>query len=96
LIRSYQLIQKTKTQNSTTIIIRETSDINTSLRLTYVLLNDKTYQLWVKAAMISLRGKKKLGYFNGTKSKPPIPAEVEEREIEDNNIMSWLLHSMEL
>jgi gag-polypeptide of LTR copia-type len=60
-----------------------------------MLLNDKNYQFWAKAAPISLRGKGKLGYINGIRPKPVIPAEIEEWEIQDNIIMSWLLHSME-
>jgi gag-polypeptide of LTR copia-type len=67
-----------KNQNSSTTIIKETSDINTSLRLTSMLLNDKNYQFWAKAAPISLRGKGKLGYINGIRPKPVIPAEIEE------------------
>jgi gag-polypeptide of LTR copia-type len=84
-----------KNQNSSTTIIRETSDINTSLRLTFMLLNGKNYQFWAKAATISLKGKGKLGYVNGTRPKPVILAKIEEWEIQDNIIMSWLIHSME-
>jgi gag-polypeptide of LTR copia-type len=65
-----------KNQNSSTTIIRETSDINTSLRLTSMLLNGKNYQFWAKAATISLKGKGKLGYVNGTRPKPVILAKI--------------------
>jgi hypothetical protein len=78
-----------KAQNPSTTIIKETSDINVSLRLASMLLNDKNYQSWTKAAIISLKG-----YVNGTRLKFIIPTEIEEWEIQDNSIMSWLLHSM--
>jgi gag-polypeptide of LTR copia-type len=35
-----------------------------------MLLNDKNYQAWAKAAIISLKGKDKLGYINGTRPRP--------------------------
>jgi gag-polypeptide of LTR copia-type len=50
----------------TTTIIREAVDVNTSLKLTSMLLNDKNYQVWAKAARISLKGKGKLGYIDGS------------------------------
>jgi gag-polypeptide of LTR copia-type len=37
---------------------------------TSMLLNDKNYQVWAKAAIISLKGKGKLGYINGTRPRP--------------------------
>jgi hypothetical protein len=62
-----------KAQNPSTTIIKETSDINVSLRLASMLLNDKNYQSWTKAAIISLKG-----YVNGTRLKFIIPTEIEE------------------
>jgi gag-polypeptide of LTR copia-type len=79
---------------NTTTSTRETMNINTSLRLTSMLLNIN-YQSWAKASRISLRGKGKIGYIDGTRQKPTTTLEVEEWEIQDSIILSWLLHSME-
>jgi gag-polypeptide of LTR copia-type len=80
---------------NTTITVRDIMDVNTSLKLTSMLLNDKNYQAWAKAVRISLKGKGKLGYINGTRPKPIIAIEAEEWEVQDSLILSWLLHSME-
>jgi gag-polypeptide of LTR copia-type len=81
--------------SNTTTSTREIMDINTSLRLTSMLLNGKNYQSWAKAAQISFRGKSKIGYIDGTRQKPTTTLETEEWEIHDSIILSWLLHSME-
>jgi gag-polypeptide of LTR copia-type len=57
----------TDIDTNTTTSIREIMDINTSLKLTSMLLNDKNYQSWAKAAQISLKGKDKIGYIDGTR-----------------------------
>jgi gag-polypeptide of LTR copia-type len=80
---------------NTTTSTRETMDINTSLRLTSMLLNGKNYRSWAKATRISLRGKGKIGYIDGTRQKPITALEAEEWEIQDSIILSWLLHSIE-
>jgi gag-polypeptide of LTR copia-type len=49
---------------NTTTIIREATNINNSLKLTFMLLNSKNYQSWAKGARISLKGKDKLGKTN--------------------------------
>jgi gag-polypeptide of LTR copia-type len=61
-----------------TIIIRETVNVNTSLKLTSVLLNGKNYQAWAKSVRISLKGKDKLEYINGSRIRPTTAIEVEE------------------
>jgi gag-polypeptide of LTR copia-type len=63
---------------NTTITVRDIMDVNTSLKLTSMLLNDKNYQAWAKAVRISLKGKGKLGYINGTRPKPITAIEAEE------------------
>jgi gag-polypeptide of LTR copia-type len=59
----------TATGINVTVTIKETMDVNTSLKLTSILLNGKNYQIWAKAARISLKGKDKLGYINGIRSR---------------------------
>jgi gag-polypeptide of LTR copia-type len=81
--------------STTTTIIKETIDTNTFVKLTPMLLNGKNYQPWAIAAHISLKGKGKLGFINGTKQRPTTLIEDEEWELQDSVIMSWLLHSME-
>jgi gag-polypeptide of LTR copia-type len=73
---------------------RETMDINTSLRLTSMLLNGKNYQSWAKAARISLRGKGKIRYIDGTRQKPTTALEAKEWEIQDkhNPILDFTLN----
>jgi gag-polypeptide of LTR copia-type len=85
----------TATGTNVTATTKETMDINTSLKLTSMLLNGKNYQAWAKAARISLKGKGKLGYINGTRPRPVAITEAEEWEVQDSIILSWLLHSME-
>jgi gag-polypeptide of LTR copia-type len=79
----------------TTTIIRETADVNTSLKLTSMLLNGKNYQAWAKVAKISLKDKCQLGYINGTRTRPITATEAKECEVQSNVILSWLLHLME-
>jgi gag-polypeptide of LTR copia-type len=55
--------------STTTTIIKETIDTNTSVKLTLMLLNRKNYQSWARSMHISLKGKGKLGFINGTKTK---------------------------
>jgi gag-polypeptide of LTR copia-type len=59
----------TATGINVTVTIKETMDVNTSLKLTSILLNGKNYQIWAKAARISLKRKDKLGYINGIRSR---------------------------
>jgi gag-polypeptide of LTR copia-type len=73
---------------NTPAMAREITDVNTSLKLTLMLLNDKNYQAWVKAARISLKGKGKLGYISGTRPRPVTAIEAEEWEVQDSIILS--------
>jgi gag-polypeptide of LTR copia-type len=85
---SYQNKKSTKTMSheststdidtNTTTSIREIMDINTSLKLTSMLLNGKNYQSWAKAAQISLKGKDKIGYIYDTRQRPITKQEAEE------------------
>jgi gag-polypeptide of LTR copia-type len=85
----------TSINTNTITSTRETIDINTSLRLTSMLLNGKNYQSRAKPTQISLRGKGKIGYIDGTRQKQTTAREAEEWEVQDSIILSWLLHSME-
>jgi gag-polypeptide of LTR copia-type len=85
----------TATGTNATATTKETMDINTSLKLTLMLLNGKNYQAWAKAAIISLKGKGKLGYINGTRPRPVTITKAEKWEVQDSIILSWLPHSME-
>jgi gag-polypeptide of LTR copia-type len=78
----------TATGTNVTATIKETMDINTSLKLTSMLLNGKNYQTWAKIARISLKGKDKLGYINGTRPRPVAITEAEEWEVQDSIILS--------
>jgi gag-polypeptide of LTR copia-type len=74
------------TGTNTTTTIRE--DINTSLELTSMLLNSKNYQSLAKAARISLKGKDKLGFIDGTKPRPKTTSREEEWKVQDSVTMS--------
>jgi gag-polypeptide of LTR copia-type len=78
----------TATGTNVTATIKETMDINTSLKLTSMLLNGKNYQTWAKIARISLKGKDKLGYINDTRPRPVAITEAEEWEVQDSIILS--------
>jgi gag-polypeptide of LTR copia-type len=80
---------------NTTTIIKESIDINTSLKFTFMLLNGKNYQSWTKTTRISLKGKGKLCYIDSTQPRLVIVFEAENWEVQDSIIPSWLLHSME-
>jgi gag-polypeptide of LTR copia-type len=79
---------------NTTATTKEIMDVNTSLKLISMFLNGKNYQAWAKPARISLKGKGKLRYINSTRPRPVPATEAEEWEVQDNIILSWLLHSM--
>jgi gag-polypeptide of LTR copia-type len=68
----------TTTSTNATVTTKETMYINTSLKLTSLLLNGKNYQAWAKSDRISLKGKDKLGYINGTRPRPVTITEAEE------------------
>jgi gag-polypeptide of LTR copia-type len=63
---------------NTTITTRDVMDVNTSLKLTSMLINGKNYQSCAKAVRIPLKGKGKLGYINGTRPKSITAIEAEE------------------
>lgn len=48
------------------------SDINTSQRLTVVLLNEFNYLPWSRAITIALGGRSRLGFINGMEKPPEI------------------------
>jgi gag-polypeptide of LTR copia-type len=74
-----------------------------SIKLTNVTLSDLNYQSWVRAVKISLEGRGKLGYVIGTVKKPALSivlteaelTALEEWEIQDQEVVSWLVASME-
>jgi hypothetical protein len=63
------------------ILANCSDDTNTSQRLSYVLLNEFNYLSWSKVVIISLGGRFKLGFINGS----TISLEVNDREYE-----AWL------
>jgi hypothetical protein len=63
------------------ILANCSDDTNTSQRLSYVLLNEFNYLSWSKVVIISLGGRSKLGFINGS----TISLEVNDREYE-----AWL------
>jgi hypothetical protein len=83
------------TGTSTTTIIRETTYINTYLKLTSMLLNSKIINFGLRQQEFHSRKKSKLGFIDGTKPKPKIASETEEWEVQDIVILPWLLYSME-
>jgi gag-polypeptide of LTR copia-type len=58
-------------------IIKEVSNVNTSLKLTTMQFNGTNYQCWAKTTTISLRCKGRLSYI-GSISKLVTPVEAEE------------------
>jgi gag-polypeptide of LTR copia-type len=49
------------------IILKPNADFNSFQKLTNVPLNGKNYISWLKAARVSLKSKRLLGYINGTR-----------------------------
>jgi gag-polypeptide of LTR copia-type len=75
------------------------ADGNSSMRFTTIPLNKHNYQTWSRAIIKSLKGRGKIGYITGIKKKPENAEKekekTEEWEIEDNQISTWILNSME-
>lgn len=46
------------------------NNVNPRWKLSTVLLNDKNYIPWLRVVALSLGGKKKLGFINGTFACP--------------------------
>jgi gag-polypeptide of LTR copia-type len=75
-------------------------------KLTTLILNDnKNYILWSRSVIIGLGGKGKLHFVTGIKERPKPEkaneitaaetAQIEEWDINDQMIMSWLLSTMD-
>jgi gag-polypeptide of LTR copia-type len=71
-----------------------TSDSNSTLQLTTIPLNKSNYQTWSQVIIKSLKGRGKIGYIIGAKTKPDEAAKIEEWEIIDNQVSTWILNSM--
>jgi gag-polypeptide of LTR copia-type len=77
-------------------------DANSNLRLTATLLNENNYLSWARSVSLTLSGRGKIGYINGKikKTEPPKEGEADPQVLEQwqmNNdiVCSWLLNSME-
>jgi gag-polypeptide of LTR copia-type len=46
-----------------------TTDVISNLRLTTIPLNETNYEKWSRAITKSLKGRGKIGYIDGTKTK---------------------------
>jgi len=71
-------------------------DVNISKKLSSVLLNEFNYLPWSRAITIALGGRSRLGFINGTaKSPEPSSPKYEAWLSKDQQVMSWILNSME-
>ncbi|XP_073017997.1 uncharacterized protein [Primulina eburnea] len=71
-------------------------DVNTSQKLSSVLLNEFNYLPWSRAITIALGGRARLGFINGTLKSPESSSpEYEAWLSKDQQVMSWILNSME-
>jgi gag-polypeptide of LTR copia-type len=52
------------------IALRPNTDFNSSQKLTNIPLNGKNYIPWEKTAKVTLKGKRLLGYVNGSRVRP--------------------------
>lgn len=67
------------------------SDVNTSKKLTVVLLNEFNYLPWSRAITIGLGGRSRLGFINGKEKSPGSNIWLSK----DQMVISWILNSME-
>ncbi|XP_078179596.1 uncharacterized protein LOC144573717 [Carex rostrata] len=80
----------------TTTIIRHYADFNSSQKLTNVPLNGKNYIPWAKAAKVTLKAKRLLGYINGSKKRPMEGTEAQEEwDMVDSQAMTLISNSIE-
>lgn len=77
-------------------------DANPNLRLTATLLNENNYLSWARSVSLTLSGRGKIGYINGKIKKPEPPKEgevdpqvLEQWQMNNDIVCSWLLNSME-
>ncbi|KAG6517659.1 hypothetical protein ZIOFF_021055 [Zingiber officinale] len=71
-------------------------DANISQKLSSVLLNEFNYLPWSRAITIALGGRSRLGFINGTfKSPESSSPEYAAWLSKDQQVMSWILNSME-
>ncbi|KAG6512389.1 hypothetical protein ZIOFF_030500 [Zingiber officinale] len=71
-------------------------DVNISQKLSSVLLNEFNYLPWSRAITIALGGRSRLGFINGTfKSPESSSPEYAAWLSKDQQVMSWILNSME-
>jgi len=83
-------------QNQNTTIIRHQADFNSSQKLTNIPLNGKNYIQWAKAAKVTLKAKRLLGYVNGSKKRPTQNADdQEEWDMIDSQAMTLITNSID-
>lgn len=71
-------------------------DVNISQKLSSVLLNEFNYLPWSRAITIALGGRSRLGFINGTSKSPESSSpEYAAWLSKDQQVMSWILNSME-
>ncbi|EEF38438.1 conserved hypothetical protein [Ricinus communis] len=72
------------------------SDVNTSQKLTSILLNEFNYLPWSREVTIALGGRSRLGFINSKEKAPAIESsEYETWLSKDQMVMPWILNSME-
>jgi len=65
--------------------------------ITSIKFNGKNYDLWEKAIRTALKAKNKLGFIDGSITKPTIdPEELSAWEIVNSMITSWILNIIDL
>ncbi|XP_068331447.1 uncharacterized protein [Pyrus communis] len=71
-------------------------EVNTNQRLCSILLNEFNYLPWSRAVSLALRGKKKLGFVNGSVEAPDISSSTYGAWLcKDPLVMSLLLNTIE-
>ena len=66
------------------------SDVNSSQKLTSILLNEFNYLPWSRAVTIALGGRSRLGFINGKEKSPTTDSpEYEPWLAKDQMVMSW-------
>ncbi|XP_078156601.1 uncharacterized protein LOC144552497 [Carex rostrata] len=80
----------------TTTIIRHQADFNSSKKLTNIPLDGKNYIQWAKAARVTLKAKRLLGYVNGSKIRPTQGEDdQEEWDVIDSQAMTLITNSID-
>ena len=78
-------------------VVYTTSSDSSHQQWTIQKLNGKNYTQWSRSAIISIRGRGKIGYITGSVKEPKKEDESQYHTWETDNslVMAWLINSME-